>query len=540
MPIPERPSPHSRCRTQGVFVAMLCVLVATQGGCASSALELAPETSSTPFKPAGDTTPATTASGARDFGLAPAAGLPSPDPAVDLSPKHVYGLADLIDIAQTTNPETRSSWDQARQAALAVGITKALYLPVVTATVVGGYQHFSQNGQLADLPSTTTAGDVHGTVSSVALQWLLFDFGERDALTRAATDLSFASNIAFNGTHQKIIYDVSRSFYEYTAARQKVTIAKQSKVESAHIRDAAQARFSRGIGTSVETAQADQLFAQSTFDLVEAEGAERDAYHSLLAAAGISPTARIAVQNVADRSLSPSSMVPIERYLDQAIASRPDVQAGFATAKAAREGIAAAEAEFLPKVFMTASGTYLNGNLNVTSLPSVGALTQGSSSSGAASSTTDQSNATVLGGVSIPLYDGGVRGARVLDARARTDAAEAKVIGLQQSAATEIVSADDALRTSLASYQAATALVRASATTEDATLSAYNSGLGTLTAVLDAEKALLGARLAQAQAHGVALIAASSLAFLSGRLTSSDALVDQRAHLLEGPLRGSP
>ena len=71
------------------------------------------------------------------------------------------------------------------------------------------------------------------------------------------------------------------------------------------------------------------------------------------------------MQNVADRQLSPNSMTPIEHYLDAAIASRPDVQAGFATAKAAHEGIAAAEAEFLPKVFMTASGTYLTGGLDV-------------------------------------------------------------------------------------------------------------------------------------------------------------------------------
>ena len=538
MPELATPTPSAPAISLAAAV-FFCVAIAAQGGCASSALDLAPESSSTPFKPTGDTTPTTTASGARDFGLAPAVGLPLLDPSADLEPKHLYTLAELIDIAQTTNPETRSSWELARQAALAVGITKALYLPVVTATVVGGYQHFSQSGQVANLPSTTTAGDVHGTISGVALQWLLFDFGERDALTRAATDLSFASNIAFNGTHQKIIYDVSRAFYEYTAARQRVTIARQTKVESGRIRDAARARFARGIDTSVEVAQADQLFVQSAFDLVQAEGAERDSYHSLLAAVGIGPTARIQVQNVAERPLSPSSMMPIERYLDEAIASRPDVQAGFATSRASHESIAAAEAEFLPKVFMTASGTYLTGALNVTSLPSVGSLTQGSSS-GALSSSTSQSNATVLGGVSVPLYDGGVRGARLLDARSRTDAAEANVVRLQQSAAAEIVSADDALRSSLASYQAATALVHASATTEDATFSAYKSGFGTLTAAIDAEKGLLAARLAQAQAHGIALIAASSLAFLTGRLTSSDALAPGRSPLLQGPLGARP
>ena len=537
-PVP-RPPPATRARAWLVVAALAGALA----GCASSALDLAPATPSTPFKPpsapdAGEqaASSSTTASGARDFGLPPAPGLPFAQPDVGLEPGHVYGLAELIDIAQTSNPETRTSWELARQAALGVGITKALYLPVVTATVVGGYQHFSHGGQVANLPSASSAGDVDGTISGVALQWLLFDFGERDALTRAAKERSFATNIAFNGTHQKIIYDISRAFYEYTSARQKVAIAKQSKIESARLRDAAHARFVHGVGTTVETAQADQLLAQATFDLVEAEGAERDSYHALLAAVGISPTTKIAVQDVSGRPLQPASMVPIEHFLDQTIASRPDIQASFAAARAAREGITAAEAEFLPKVFVSVSETYLTGHLNVTSLPSLSSITQGASS-GALSTSTNQSNATVLGGVSVPLYDGGVRDAGVLLARSRTDAADANVLRLQQVAASEIVSADDALRTSLAAYQAASGLVHASVVTEDATFSAYKSGIGTLTAAIDAEKALLGARLAQAQAHGVALIAASSLAFLTGRLSSSDALAAGPRTLLEGPLR---
>ena len=175
-----------------------------------------------------------------------------------------------------------------------------------------------------------------GTVSSVALQWLIFDFGERNALKRAAQDISLASNIAFNGVHQKIIYDVSRAFYDYTTARQRVAIAGQSKADSAHILDAASSRYAQGIGTSVETAQAKQLLAQANFDLVQARGAERDAYHTLLAAVGVSPIAVLRIEDVSRRPLSPASMAPVERIIASAIASRADIQASYATAKAAQ------------------------------------------------------------------------------------------------------------------------------------------------------------------------------------------------------------
>jgi len=99
---------------------------------------------------------------------------------------------------------------------------------------------------------------------------------------------------------------------------------------------------------------------------------------------------------------------------------------------------------------------------------------------------------------------------------------------LEQTAATEIVAADDAVRSSLEAHRAATALVSASLTAYDAALAAYKSGAGTFTAALEAERALLSARLAKAQAHGTAQIAAASLAFSTGRLSSSD-VVDPRS-----------
>ena len=230
------------------------------------------------------------------------------------------------------------------------------------------------------------------------------------------------------------------------------------------------------------------------------------------------------IEDVSHRALSPASSKPVDAFIADAISRRPDVQASYAAAQVAREGITQAQAEFLPKVFVTASGSYVSGNLGLTSLPSIGALTGGNSSSGASSPSLSKSNATFLGGVSIPLFDGGLRDARLNSARARTDQAYASVVRLQQNAASEIVTSEDGLRTSLASYQSASALVDASAVAKDGAFSAYRNGLGSITAAIEAERSLLGARLAQEQAHGSALIAAATLAFATGRLTSSDSL----------------
>ena len=519
-------------------------------GCADSALVLAPEAADVPFRSAAATardraavprTRNATSTGARDFGLPPLPDVPAvPQPPLDT--RHVYTLAELIDLAQTHNPATKVSWERARQAALGVGMVEALYLPVLTATVVGGAQRQDGSTQLGALPAAADGHEARGAIPSVSLQWLIFDFGERDALKRAASDVALSSDILFNGTHQKIIYDVARAFYEYGAARQRVVIAVRTRAESAQLFDAAQARFSHGVGTTVDVAQARQALAQAEFDLVQARGAERDLYHALLAAAGLSPMLVIQVEDPSRRALVLPSLAPIDALMTAAIARRPDIQASVAAARAARAGIDAAKADLLPKVFLAASDTYLSGSLNVTSLPSVSSLSlDGSGPSlpppsptapaipnvGALNlnrSSSSINNVTVLGGITVPLYDGGTRQARVLEARSRSNAAEATVLRLEQDAATEVVAADDALHSSVAAYGAATALVGASQTTEEAALAAYKSGAGPLTAVLEAQRALLVAQLARAQAHATALVAAATMAFSTGRLSSADTL----------------
>src|SRR5437763_15479191 len=58
-------------------------------------------------------------------------------PAID---RHkTYNLAELIDIAQRSNPETRVAWERARMAAAAVGLTESAYYPYTVAAAAGGY-----------------------------------------------------------------------------------------------------------------------------------------------------------------------------------------------------------------------------------------------------------------------------------------------------------------------------------------------------------------------------------------------------------------
>jgi len=85
----------------------------------------------------------------------------------------------------------------------------------------------------------------------------------------------------------------------------------------------------------------------------------------------------------------------------------------------------------------------------------------------------------------------------------------------------EIVAAQNALATSLASHEASIALGAAARTTFDAAFDAYRHGVGTITAVIDAATQRLQAEDAATHSHSAALSAAATLAFATGALGSA-------------------
>ncbi|MFD1943938.1 TolC family protein [Paradevosia shaoguanensis] len=502
-----------RLRVFGRVLAATAMASLFLAGCTSSAMKFAPASAQTPFQTPGHQTQ--TAAGAPDYGLAQDASMPITIAAPQLDARHNYTLPELIDIAQLSNPVTRASWERARQAALAIGVTEAAYLPSLSANVLAGVQQTSTtapgiNGALIQVPPgtlTTTGGQV---VPAVTVQWLLFDFGGRDAANAAAKDLSYAANVTFNGTHQKLIFDVSSAYFSLSSARVQLQIARETLANSQTVLSAAEARLKTGVATTIEVAQAKQAVAQAQFGLTQSQGHERSAYLALLQAMGVSPTIKIRVQDASGRRLPRAVPQDLNRLIEASLQRRPDVQAAFAKFRADQKGIAAARAEFLPKVALTGSVNRLIGSFEV----------DDSRFGEVAHLSANQPNANLLVGITMPIFDGGLRDARLQAAMAQAAASEQDLAALQNSAAQQIVVAYDLLRTSLSGYAAATELTNAAQTTYDAALDYYKNGLGTLADVSVAQTGLLQARLSKATAHSDSLVAAATIAFATGTLTN--------------------
>ncbi|AQS84631.1 MAG: TolC family protein [Acetobacter aceti] len=532
-------------------LALSCTVFLT--GCATSELATAPQNPDRPWAPT------TSASGAiipSDQGeIHPRHGLVLPEgftlpsnkdvlqhaqsPELIARQDHPYSLAELIDVAQSRNPETRRAWNTARDAALAVGIAKSIYLPQLTATVVGGYTHSHSsdsnasisaggpisaliNDGLGNLDHYTRnnggGGSGSGEVQTLGMQWLLFDFGKREASIEAVKQMQVASNILFTAAHQKIIYGVTTAFYMHAAAETRLRLLKEALANARHVQAAAEARLKQEQGTIVDVTQARQITSQDELRVVQAEGEDQNTRLALMTAMGVSSQSDVATLDVSGRPLSPDDGRLTDEMVRTAVSRRPDVLAAYAAARAADSRVSAAKSEFLPKVFVSGNVAYTTGRLALSSVPGIG-----NDSNPTLNLSSNRFSSLILGGISVPVFDGGMRAAFLKQAENQSDSANATLQQTVNEAVRQVVVAENAVHTSLSAYTASTRLKTAAQTSFNAAFTAYRSGVGSITQATIAQNGLLDATISQSDAYFAALIAATSLAFSTGSLGGAPA-----------------
>lgn len=502
------------------------LLLTGLAGCAASAVDLAPQAPDQPWTPRTDASgeilagePARTAlAGAAQFVLPANSKVASvPEPPPQLMAGRIYSLAELIDIAESNNPETRVAWNNARSSALAAGIARSALLPKLTASALYGYQS-SQESNTAYGANGSGRSTADGAISTLSLEWLLFDFGERRAILHAAEQASVISNIGFTAAHQQLIYAVSVSFYAYSAARARVESAAQALKNAHAVQTAAEVRYRHGIGTTVEVAEARQGTAQARLQQVQADGAAQNGYLALINAMGISPLTHLRIVDLKGRELPSATSDSLEQIVAQALGRRPDVLAAFAAQRASEDEVRAARDEFMPKFFLSGSVSYNSSHFALAGIPSIGQLPSTLNLSGG------HLGGTVFAGVTIPVYDAGTRAAALDQARAAADNASLALTRTREDAVRQVVAAENALRTSLSAYHAASALSSATQVTFDAALAAYRSGVGSITDASLAQTQLLQARNGATDAYCGALSAAAGLALSAGTLGTTPAV----------------
>jgi len=469
----------------------LVVVIGALGGCAElpvptrTPYAAAPRAHSTPWSPP----PGTATQRPRV--------LAGPETAIDA--QTVYGLADLIDFAHRTNPDTRRAWEEARAAAAQAARAEAAYYPTLSAMASGGT---SREAHPAPGGTFTTEGP--GVNPQLQLNWILLDFGRRGASVERGGQELLRANFAFNRKLQEVAFAVSRTYFGLDASRARVSAAQATLESATAVEEAVDARLQRGLATQPDILLARQERARAAYEVQDALGGVNDAQAALAENLGIPPTVLMRVADLSAVPLPTELGESVERIIDRALVRRPDLASRLASVRAREADERRARAEFWPRLSL--SGT-------------VGQAVQryrvGSSSGG--TFTTNEAEYGVFLNFHWKLFDGFERENALREATSVRGVAEADLAALELRTIREVWKAYADVKTALRKHEYAVTLLTASEDAYASTLESYRSaGLASVLDLLAAQRDLARARTTEIQSRAELLTTSAALIFAAG------------------------
>jgi outer membrane protein len=407
-----------------------------------------------------------------------------------------YSLAELIDLAQRHNPETRVAWERARAQEAALGLARSELYPMLNAAAVA-------QATRADVlvGPTFYREQIRSAALAFDLTYMIFDFGGRAGRIENARAQTIAANFAFNDTHRRIIFQVSDAYYRLLNASGQEEAARASLANARTVQRAAEERLQNGLATLPDVLEARSAAARADYELQAALGATEIAQGNLATVLGARPSADLHVQSLGEIAQPESIGTTVDDAIDRAFAQRPDLMQRVADIRSADARTREVRAAFYP-------------TLNVRAQPAPQLLR------GLQGTYPWAHGDGVFGAVGLSLdwkvFDGGARSRELAEAHADAAAARARVASASNDIANDVWTAYSQFTTALRRRQAASALVDSAGQSYAAALDSYNLGLRSLLDVTAAQQTLAQAESADVLARTQALVALANLAFQTG------------------------
>src|SRR5258708_29494035 len=271
---------------------------------------------------------------------------------LNFDPEKTYSLSELIDLAESHNPETRVAWERARAQAAAWGVAHSELYPTVAAAALAGVDR--EQAYLANRFFRQTIGDFQVALS---LNYTILDFGARAGRINAAKAEALAANFAFNDTHRNVIYRVEQTYYQLLNASGQEEAARANLSNAQAVEQAAEERLNHGLATLPDVLEARSATAQAEYELQAVLGAEEIAHGNLANALGTIPQTVIRVQPLRELTIPSAIDDPVNSAMDRAMAQRPDLLQRVADVQAANARVKEARAAYYPSLNFTASPT---------------------------------------------------------------------------------------------------------------------------------------------------------------------------------------
>lgn len=428
--------------------------------------------------------------------------LEASDETIFFQSQEKQSLAQLVDVGLSNNPITKFTWSNAKSNAYTYKSTLSLWFPQVD---------FQENASFIDQSSTlrdpipptphSTGLSTNLFFSDVSIQYLLLDFGGRFGTIESAWQGLVSANMVHNQSIQDVTVLIVTNYYLYLQNLALLEARKEDLKNAQETYDSAKAQFDSGIVTIVDVLQAESNLASTVLAFQQQENLAINSHAALATSIGLPPDTKFEVEETPYEIPKEQIKTEVEFLLSVAKKERADLAARQAQFMQQRANLQVVKSSAMPNI--TASADYINTQ-----------YTQGPIKSGHSYITTISLN--------IPLFQGFFFTNQIRRAKADVTTAFENWRITEQQIMLDVFTNYYNFQTAVDSLNAADEFLKFSQEAYDALLAQYQSGITTITALLQGEATLANARSQQIESRTAVATTFAQLTYSMGILSVTD------------------
>jgi multidrug efflux system outer membrane protein len=258
-------------------------------------------------------------------------------------------LTKLVNVALQQNFDLRIAAERVLQAREIYGISRSERFPTIDASADVVATKFSQAGANRAVREGDDS-DVTYTQAGFSLGWELDVWGRVRRLNESARAQYFATEEARRGVVTTLVADVSSTYLALRALDLELEIAHRTREVAANGLRLTEARRDRGVATTLDVRQAEQLLHTAGGEIASIEREIALTEHALMLLLGQFPGDVPRGQPLEAFNAPPSIPAGLPSAL---LERRPDIRQAEQELIAANARIGVAKAEFFPRISLT-------------------------------------------------------------------------------------------------------------------------------------------------------------------------------------------
>lgn len=392
-----------------------------------------------------------------------------------LRPDEALALARAVAMALCADPEVAAAWRTQLSSQASMEAERSAYWPTLQGVASSG--RANRKTRYDGFPEADSSLNARTSGYGLSLNWVLYDFGLREARVESARQLLNAASSSRVEKIQAVVLNTSKAFYQVQASRALLQARQSIEALAADSLRVTTAKHQAGAGEQADRLQAQTTYEQAQLERVLAEGDLATAEGALASAVNLSPSAPLRLEALDEPNGEEQRfMQSVDALMEQARQDHPSVETARAQWSSSLARAEAERAQGRPTVSL-----YSNYRHDDTPVDQVASRQQ-------------IETWTVGLQVSVPIFDGFLSRRRARAAEEEAGAREQDVRNAERTIALSVWRSRQALAARTQALAISRRLVASASQSHRVALGRYKAGVGSIIELLNAQNDLAAAQ----------------------------------------------